>query len=172
TTLAKIPALKRSVIVVPVTTVIHRLLPRDYLSRHSLQLKIGQKVDIEMFKSDLISAGYSFSSQVMEHGDAAIRGSLFDIYPMGSRKPYRIDLFDDEIDSIRTFDPETQRSEGQINEINILPAREIDLTDKGIANFRSSWRERFQGNPGACPVYRDVSQGLAPAGIEYFAPRC
>lgn len=170
TTLAKLPALKRSVIVVPVTTAIHRLLPRDYLSRHSLQLKIGQKVDIEMFKSDLISAGYSFSSQVMEHGDAAIRGSLFDIYPMGSRKPYRIDLFDDEIDSIRTFDPETQRSEGQINEINILPAREIDLTDKGIANFRSSWRERFQGNPGACPVYRDVSQGLAPAGIEYFLP--
>ncbi|MEE8321934.1 MAG: transcription-repair coupling factor, partial [Gammaproteobacteria bacterium] len=108
--------------------------------------------------------------QVMEHGDAAIRGSLIDIYPMGAQFPYRIDLFDDEIDSMRSFDPETQRSLEKSELVRVLPAREISLVDEGIARFRSGWRARFEGNPNQCPIYRDVSQGLAPAGIEYYLP--
>ena len=108
--------------------------------------------------------------QVHEHGDAAIRGSLIDIFPMGAEHPFRIDLFDDEIDSIRTFDPETQRSIDKVSEIKILPAREIALTDAGIAQFRSQWRQQFEGNPNQCPIYRDVSQGLAPGGIEFYLP--
>ncbi|MBM2829840.1 MAG: transcription-repair coupling factor, partial [Gammaproteobacteria bacterium] len=168
--LARLSTLKRGVLAVPMTTVMHRLLPKAHLLSHSLMLKTGQQLDINLFKRQLIESGYVFTGQVMEHGDAAIRGSLIDIFPMGSVHPYRIDLFDNEIDSIREFDPETQRSLKKIESINILPAKEIALIDEGIARFRSNWRTRFEGNPGQCPVYRDVSQGLAPAGIEYYLP--
>ena len=169
-TLASLSTFRKGVLVVPVTTVMHRLLPIDYLSSHSLMLSTGQQLDINNFKRNLTAAGYTFTSQVMEHGDIAIRGSLIDIFPMGTRMPFRIDLFDDEVDSIRVFDPETQRSLEKIDNINILPAKEVALTDEGIAQFRAGWREKFAGNPGQCPVYRDVSQGLAPAGIEYYLP--
>ena len=169
-TLARLPLLKKGILIVPVITVMHRLLPRDFLAAHSLGLYTGQKLDIESFKREMISAGYIFTSQVMEHGDIAIRGSLVDIFPMGAKLPYRIDLFDNEIDSIRTFDPETQRSLEKTDNINILPAKEVALIDEGIARFRAGWREKFSGNPTHCPVYRDVSQGLAPAGIEYYLP--
>jgi transcription-repair coupling factor (superfamily II helicase) len=169
-TLARLPALERGILVVPVTTLMHRLLPRNYLAAHSLILTTGQRLDIDKFRQELTTAGYVFVPQVMEHGDAAIRGSLIDIFPMGAALPFRIDLFDDAIDSIRTFDPETQRSLEKTEGIRILPAREIALIDEGITRFRAGWRERFAGNPGQCPVYRDVSQGLAPAGIEYYLP--
>lgn len=169
-TLARLSSFRKGVLVVPVTTVMHRLLPKDYLNSHSLLLSTGQQLDINIFKRDLTAAGYRFVAQVLEHGDSAIRGSLIDIFPMGARLPFRIDMFDDEIDSIRIFDPETQRSLDKVDGINILPAKEVALTDAGIAKFRAGWRERFAGNPGQCPVYRDVSQGLAPAGIEYFLP--
>ena len=169
-TLARLPALERGILVVPVTTLMQRLLPRDYLTAHSLILNTGQQMDIENFRQTLIAAGYVFAPQVLEHGEAAIRGSLIDLYPMGAEQPYRIDLFDNAIDSIRTFDPETQRSLEKTEGIHILPAREIALNEEGITRFRTGWRERFSGNPGHCPVYRDVSQGLAPAGIEYYLP--
>ena len=169
-TLAKLPSLKKGILIVPVITVMHRLLPRQFLAGHSLSLHSGQKLDINSFKREMTSAGYIFTAQVMEHGDIAIRGSLLDIFPMGAKLPYRIDLFDNEIDSIRTFDPETQRSLEKTDSINILPAREVALIDEGIARFRAGWREKFSGNPAQCPVYRDVSQGLAPAGIEYYLP--
>ncbi|MBI4006454.1 MAG: transcription-repair coupling factor, partial [Gammaproteobacteria bacterium] len=167
-TLARLPTLIRGILVVPITTVMHQLLPKEYLLSHSLMLKTGQLLDIDNFRRQLSESGYIFSGQVMEHGDAAIRGSLIDIFPMGAVLPYRIDLFDNEIDSIREFNPETQRSLEKIESVNILPAKEIALIDEGIARFRSSWRSRFEGNPGQCPLYRDVSQGLAPAGIEYY----
>jgi transcription-repair coupling factor (superfamily II helicase) len=169
-TLARLASFRKGVLVVPVTTVMHRLLPKDHLNSHSLLLSTGQQLDINVFKRDLTAAGYRFVAQVMEHGDSAVRGSLIDIFPMGTKMPFRIDMFDDEIDSIRIFDPETQRSLDKIERINILPAKEVALTDAGIAKFRASWRERFAGNAGQCPVYRDVSQGLAPAGIEYYLP--
>ena len=169
-TLARLSSFRKGVLVVPVTTIMHRLLPKNYLNSHSLLLSTSQRLDINVFKRDLISAGYTFVAQVMEHGDSAVRGSLIDIFPMGAGMPFRIDMFDDEIDSIRIFDPETQRSLDKVDSINILPAKEVALTDEGIARFRAGWREKFAGNPGQCPVYRDVSQGLAPAGIEYYLP--
>lgn len=169
-TLVRLPGLKKGIVIMPVTTAMQRLLPRDFLTGHSLGLRTGQKLELETFRRDMAAAGYNFTAQVMEHGDIAIRGSLVDIFPMGAKLPYRIDLFDDEIDSMRKFDPETQRSLEKTDRINILPAREVALIDEGIARFRAGWRERFPGNPALCPVYHDVSQGLAPAGIEYYLP--
>ncbi len=169
-TLTSLPTLKKSILIVPITTLMHRLMPRHFLFAHSLILNNGQHLNIDAFRKQLNESGYSFSTQVIEHGDVAIRGSLIDLYPMGTKHPYRIDLLDDEIDSIRTFDPETQRSLNKVEQIRILPAREVALIDEGIARFRSAWRSRFEGNPNQSPIYRDVSQGLAPAGIEYYLP--
>ena len=169
-TLTTLPTLKKSILIVPVTTLMHRLMPKEFLLSHSLILQKGQQLNVDAFRKQLNEGGYTFVTQVIEHGDVAVRGSLIDLYPMGATQPYRIDLFDDEIDSIRTFDPETQRSLDKVEEIRILPAREVPLIDEGIARFRSNWRSRFEGNPNQCPVYRDVSQGFAPAGIEYYLP--
>jgi transcription-repair coupling factor (superfamily II helicase) len=169
-TLFNLSGLTQGILVVPVTTVMHRLLPRDYLLTNSLVLNIGQKIKLDEFRKKLNQQGYRFVEQVTEHGEVSVRGSLLDIFPMGANDPFRIDLFDDEIDSIRLFDIETQRSINKIESIRVLPAREIALIDEGIAQFRANWRSRFEGNPGQCPVYRDVSQSLAPAGIEYYLP--
>lgn len=169
-TLFSLPELKQGILVVPITTVMHRLLPRDYLLANSLKMDVGQTIELDKFKGQLIQQGYRFVEQVTEHGEVSIRGSLLDIFPMGTTTPYRIDLFDDEIDSIRTFDIETQRSVDKVESIRVLPAREVALVDEGVARFRANWRARFEGNPGQCPVYRDVSQSLAPAGIEYYLP--
>ena len=168
--LSKLPNLDRCIIIIPVTTVMHRLMPHDFLASHSLSLKTGQKLDVQAFRKNMAAAGYVFTNQVMGHGEIAIRGSLIDIFPMGANIPYRIDLFDNEIDSIRIFDPESQRSLDTTESIGILPAKEIALVDEGIARFRTAWREIFSGNPSVCSLYRDVSQGLAPAGIEYYLP--
>jgi len=169
-TLSRLPGMEQGVLTVAVSTAMHRLLPRDYLSAYSLQLKVGQELRIEPFRAELTNGGYRFVSQVMEHGDVALRGSILDIFPMGTRQPYRIDLFDETIDSIRSFDPESQRSRDQIHELRILPARETALQPDNIARFRANWRARFEGNPTTVPVYKDVSDGIAPAGIEYYLP--
>ena len=169
-TLAALPEFKRGILVAPVTTVMQRLLPADYLRANSLLLEVGQTLALKAFKDRLQRQGYRFVQQVSEHGEVCGRGALLDIFPMGARRPYRIDLLDDEIDSIRTFDVETQRSIAKIGAIRVLPAREVALDAEGIARFRGNWRARFEGNPGQCPVYRDVSQALAPAGIEYYLP--
>lgn len=169
-TLSRLPNARHVVLVASITTLMHRLMPRDYLLSHSLVLEQGQKIDLDDFRKQLTEAGYVFTAQVMQHGEAATRGSLLDIFPMGASRPFRIDLFDDEIDSIREFDPESQRSMDTMSSVHVLPAREVALIDEGIARFRQGWRARFEGNPNQCPVYRDVSQGLAPAGIEYYLP--
>lgn len=167
-TLVRLPDTQRGILVAPVSTVMHRLPPREYLQAHSLDLQVGQQLNLTAFRQRLNNSGYRVVSQVMEHGDVAVRGSIIDLYPMGSHQPLRIDLFDDQIDSIRVFDPETQRSLEIIEHVRILPAREVPLVDDAIARFRAGWRTRFSGNPNNCPVYRDVSQGLAPAGVEYY----
>ena len=105
-------------------------------------------------------------------GTIALRGSIMDVFPMGSPSPYRIDWLDDEIDSVHTFDPESQRSTGTVLEIRVLPAREFPLTPAPIERFRGNWRARFEGSPQGSPLYRDVSQALAPPGIEYYLPLC
>jgi transcription-repair coupling factor (superfamily II helicase) len=169
-TLFDLPDMKQGILIVPITTVMHRLLPKDYLTANSLVLDSGQTIRLDEFRKQLTQQGYRFVDQVSEHGEVSTRGSLLDIFPMGAMHPFRIDLFDDEIDSIRTFDIDSQRSINKIESIRVLPAREVALVDEGIARFRENWRMRFEGNPAQCPIYRDVSQSLAPAGIEYYLP--
>ena len=169
-TLSQLASFRRGLLVVPVSTVMHRLLPGRHLRGHSLRLAVGQKLDLQEVRRGLAESGYRFVSQVLEHGDAALRGSLLDIFPMGAELPLRVDFLDDEIETIRSFDPESQRSLATIEGVDILPAREVALTETGIGRFRANWRSRFPGNPTDCPVYRDVSNGLAPAGIEYYLP--
>lgn len=158
------------ILLAPISTVMQRLAPTDYISAHSLVLKQGDKLVLNQLRSRLDQAGYRVVSQVLEHGEFAVRGSLFDIFPMGTTQPLRIDLFDDEIDSIRTFDPESQRSLNTITEINLLPAREFPLTEAAVTLFRQQWREKFNGNPANCPIYQDISQSISSPGIEYYLP--
>ena len=167
-TLGRLATLTKGILIVPVTTLMVRIGPREYLDANSLSLGEGDTLNLTDMRRRLELAGYRCVSQVMEHGEFAVRGSLLDLFPMGSRLPYRVDLLDDEVDSIRTFDPETQRSIGRVDEVHLLPGREFPLTPESIALFRSQWRAHFEGDPTACPVYRDVSQSLAPAGIEYY----
>ena len=167
-TLGRLASLGRGVLIVPVTTLMVRIGPREYLDANSLALGEGDTLDLTDMRRRLELAGYRYVSQVMEHGEFAVRGSLLDLFPMGSQVPYRIDLLDDEVDSIRTFDTETQRSVDRVSDVGLLPGREFPLTPESIAYFRSQWRAHFEGDPTACPIYRDVSQSLAPAGIEYY----
>lgn len=169
-TLARLSTLTSGVLITPITTLIQRLAPRGYVEGNSLQLKCKDKINLDETRRRFEHCGYRCVAQVMEHGEFAVRGSILDLYPMGSALPYRIDLFGDEIDTIRTFDPDTQRSIEKTTSINLLPAREFPLTESAITNFRQQWREQFSGNPLASPIYQDISQGICPAGIEYYLP--
>ncbi|RKZ92553.1 MAG: transcription-repair coupling factor [Candidatus Parabeggiatoa sp. nov. 1] len=170
TALYHLPDIDYGVLVLPVSTLMYRLAPTDYVKANSLLVTTGQCLNTEKLRLQLELSGYRCVEQVVEHGEFAVRGSLLDLFPMGSNFPYRIDLFDDEVDTIRRFDPETQRSQITIKEIRLLPAREFPLNNKSIAHFRSRWGAEFQGNPSRCPVYQDVSTGIATAGIEYYLP--
>lgn len=170
TTLHRLSQLKEGILVVPITTLMHRLLPNKYLQAHSLAIKIGQKFDINAMRRQLESNGYRCVTTVYEHGEFALRGSIMDIYPMGSKLPFRIDLLDDEVDTLRTFDPESQRTVNQVKEINLLPGKEFPLDEAGISRFRNQWHENFDVDHRQCTIYQDVSQGIAPAGIEYYLP--
>ncbi len=169
-TLYRLPGLTKGIVILPVSTLMHRLPPRGYVENNSLIISCGDTLNIDDMRRKLEQAGYLCVPQVSDHGDFAVRGSLMDIYPMGSALPFRIDLFDDEIESIRTFDPETQRSVEEVREIRLLPARECPLDDSGITRFRQLFRQTFDLKPQDSPLYRDVSQGIASPGIEYFLP--
>jgi len=169
-TLHRLRSLQRGIVVVPVATLMQRLLPAEFLDAHSLLLGVGGQLDLDGFRRRLESAGYRCVSQVMTHGEFAVRGSLLDLFPMGSDWPYRIDLFDQEIDSIRTFDPETQRTTEKIDRISLLPAREFPLDEAAIARFRKAYREHIEGDPQRSLIYRGVSEGQTPGGIEYYLP--
>ncbi|NOQ93788.1 MAG: transcription-repair coupling factor [Methylophaga sp.] len=169
-TLHQLPDFKRGILLVPISTIMHRLAPREFLEGNTLQLKTGDQFDIEIWRSKLEKAGYRYVSQVMEHGEFAVRGAIIDLYPMGSKLPFRIDLFDDEVDTLRTFDPETQRSIDTLDSIQLLPAREFPVTDDSIQRFRTQFREHFDGDPQRSLIYREVSQGNMPGGIEYYLP--
>jgi len=170
TTLYHLPELRRGVLVVPITTLLHRLPPPAYLQGNSLLIDVGQRLDVEQLRQRLGAAGYRAVTTVYEHGEFAQRGSLLDIFPMGSPLPYRIDLLDDEVDTLRTFDPESQRTIDQVRSIRLLPGREFPLTVEAIKAFRERWHDTFDVDHRRCPVYQDVSQGIAPAGIEYYLP--
>lgn len=169
-TLYRLPALTRGILVVALPTLMQRLAPREYLDAGVLLLEVGGKLDPDAMRVRLEAAGYACVSQVMEHGEFAVRGSLLDVFPMGSTAPYRIDLFDDEIESIRSFDPETQLSTEKLPAVRLLPAREFPLAEAAIRGFRQRYRTRFEGDPQRSLIYRDVSRGIAPAGIEYYLP--
>ncbi len=168
--LYQLPQMTRGIVIVPISTLMHQLPPRDYLESNTLMLDVGQKLNIEQMRSRLDNSGYRYVSQVMEHGEFTVRGGLFDLFPMGCKTPFRIDLFDDEIETIRTFDPETQRTLTNIDKIRLMPAREFPLSEDGITHFRQQYRSQFEGNPQESVIYRDVTQALAPAGIEYYLP--
>ncbi len=158
------------VMIVPMTTALLRLPPVSYLSAHTFMLKKGQKLDLEALRHQCAHAGYHHVNQVMSPGEFSVRGGLVDLFPMGSVVPYRIDLFDDEIETIRTFDVDTQRSLYPVSEIRLLPAREFPLDEEGIAKFRSQFREQFEGDPQRAKIYKDVSKGIASGGIEWYLP--
>ncbi|OBU85115.1 transcription-repair coupling factor [Chromobacterium subtsugae] len=158
------------VVIAPVSTALGRLAPVSYLLGRTFFLKAGQQLDVEKLRGDMVTAGYQHVTQVMAPGEFSVRGSLIDLYPMGSPLPYRIDLFDAEIDSLKTFDPDTQRTLYPVPEIRLLPAREYPADESGVTAFRQRYREKMEGDPSKSRVYKDVSQGLWPAGIEYFLP--
>ena len=168
--LYQLPELTHGVLVVPITTALHKLAPKRFLLGSSLVLDVGQKLDVEQMRARLEAAGYRCVDTVYEHGEFAVRGALIDLFPMGSPLPYRIDLFDDEIETLRTFDPETQRSIDKVESIRLLPAREFPLKKESVTGFRARFRERFDVDFRRCPVYQDLSTGITPAGIEYYLP--
>ena len=148
----------------------NKIAPVSYITANSFMLKIGDSLTIDTLRKNLQQGGYRHVNQVNEHSDFAIRGSIVDLFPMGAKQPYRIELFDEEVDTIRSFDPETQRSIEKLDKINLLPATEYPLTNEGIEYFRAQWRSKFSGNPTSCPVYQDISEGIPSPGIEYFVP--
>ncbi|MBP0048644.1 transcription-repair coupling factor [Marinobacterium sp. AK62] len=168
--LHQLPEQQKGVLIVPISTLLHRVAPVSFVTANALFLEQGQTLDTIAMRQRFTDAGYSAVDTVYEHGEFAIRGAIIDLFPMGSDFPLRIDLFDDEIDSIRTFDPETQRSIEKIERIRLLPAREFPFHQHAITQFKQRWRERFDVDHTQCPVYQDVSSGLTPPGIEYYAP--
>lgn len=169
-TLYQLPSLRQGIVIVPIDTLMSRLPPRQFLEANCLMIDTGETLDRDQLRERLDLSGYHHVGQVMEHGEYSIRGSIIDIYPMGSRRPYRIDLLDDEVDSIRTFDPDDQRSIAAIDAIKLLPAREFPMTTEAIEQFRQGWRSRFSGQTKRCPIYVSVSEGQCPGGIEYYLP--
>ncbi len=168
--LYQLPNLDKGILIIPAATAMHRLPPRSFVESHSLMLSVADKLDIESFRMQLERNGYRCVSQVMEHGEFAVRGSLIDLYPMGHKEPFRIDLFDDEIESIRTFDPESQRSANKVDSIRLLPAREFPLTEDAIKQFRQAFRITFEGDPQKATIYKDITEGIASPGTEYYLP--
>lgn len=158
------------VLFVPVATAMQKLPPVPFLAGRTFWLKTGQTLDIGRLKSDLVDAGYNHVSHVVAAGEFAVRGGIVDLFPMGSEMPYRIDLFDDEIDSIKTFDTETQRTISPVSEIRLLPAHEFPTDNEAQKIFRSRFREEVDGNPNDAAVYKAVSNGHFGAGVEYYLP--
>lgn len=160
----------RGILIVPIATCMQRVCPKEFLVEHAFTLNKGETLDLTAYRAQLEKVGYQYTHQVMEHGEFTVRGALLDLFPMGSDHPFRIELFDNEVDSIRTFDPQTQLSKEKVNHVELLPAHEFALTDESITDFRNRWRETFEGDPSKCSVYVDVSEGLSSHGIEYYAP--
>jgi transcription-repair coupling factor (superfamily II helicase) len=168
--LSTLPRLSKGIVIVDLETVLQRLPPQAYIDAHAFDLRTGETFDVAAFRERLTGAGYISSSQVMAPGEFAVRGSIVDLYPMGSDSPFRLDLFDDEVESIRVFDPETQRSGDKVPALRLLPAREFPLTAEGIQNFKRRFRNRFPGDLTRMSIYRDIAEGAPPPGIEYYLP--
>jgi len=168
--LARLPSAKRGALIVSVNTLMQRIAPTNFVKSQALNFTVGQTLNALALREELEKAGYRSVNQVMEHGEFSSRGSILDLFPMGSSTPYRLDFFDDEIDSIRPFDPETQLSQEPVNQVRLLPAHEFPLTKNGIERFRSQFRERFEVTTERDSVYQQVSKSQLPGGIEYYLP--
>lgn len=169
-TLYRLPTLSEGILIVPCSTLMHRLPPREYIAGNSLVLQTGQDLDPVDFRRNLERNGYRSVETVFEHGEYAQRGSLLDIYPMGASLPYRIDLLDDQVETLRTFDPESQRTIERVDAIDLLPAREFALNRAAIHRFQDNWHQAFDVDHDACPMYSEISAGRAPGGSEYYLP--
>src|SRR5665647_1316338 len=169
-TLHHVRSLSCDVLVVPVTTALYPLPPVEYLAAFTFFLRRGERLDVAKLREQMTFAGYNHVQQVLSPGEYCVRGGIIDLFAMGSVLPYRIDLFDDEIETIATFDVDTQRTLYPVPEIRLLPAREFPLDDAGQSRFRQSFRDRFEGDPSRSHIYKNVSKGNAPAGIEYYLP--
>ncbi len=171
--LAALYAMQRQevdVLVAAVSTTLHRLAPPSYLASYTFFFDKGAALDEQGLRAQLTQAGYEHVSQVVKPGEYSVRGGLLDLFPMGARLPYRLDLFGDEIESIKTFDPDTQRSLYPVDSVRLLPARELPTDEPSRQAFRGRWRERFEGDPSRAPLYRDIADGVLGAGIEYYLP--
>ena len=169
-TLADLPVAGGGVLLVAADTLLGRLPPAEYIAGRSFRLARGERLALEPLRARLVASGYVAVSQVTGPGEFALRGSLLDVFPMGSPQPLRIDLFDDEIEAIRRFAPDTQRSLDTLDSVRLLPARETPLDPDAVRAFRRRYRARFEGDPTRSAIYRGVSEGLAPPGIEFYLP--
>ena len=168
--LANLPEVTRGALVLSVATLMHRLAPREHILANSFSIEIGSTFNLDLNRIKLEAVGYQCVSQVVQHAEFAVRGAIVDLFPMGSKHPFRIELFDEEVDSIRTFDPETQRSIAKVDAIQLFPAREFPFTDDAIKHFRQAFREAFPDNYQHNTLYQDVSKGITPSGIEAYLP--
>ena len=168
--LHRLPTLTRGIVVVPVQTLLQRLAPLNFIVGGSFDLKEGQRLDMDAEKRRLESAGYRNVAQVLDPGDFAVRGGLLDVYPMGADAPLRIELLDEDIDSIRAFDPESQRSLDKVAAVKMLPGREVPVDEASLAKVLTTLRERFDVDTRRSPLYQDLKAGVLPSGIEYFLP--
>lgn len=169
-TLAQLGQVRDGILITPVATLLQRLAPRRHILANAFSIRHGSRVDLDETRQRLESVGYQCVSHVLQHGDFAVRGSILDLFPMGSAIPYRIELFDDEVESIRTFDTETQLSVDKVDAIELFPAREYPFDDDAIKRFRRAFRDQFAEVAHHSELYRDVSKGFAPGGLEYYLP--
>ncbi len=168
--LVQLPRTQSGVLITPIATLMQRLAPRTHILAQSLSLKTGENLDLEATRTQLEQSGYQYVSQVSQHGEFTVRGAILDLFPMASDHPIRIELFDDEIESIRTFDPDTQLSIEKIEAIELYPAREFPTDPEAVKRFRRAFRNAFPELPSSNPLYQDVSSGFLPGGIEYYLP--
>lgn len=169
-TLYSLGEAKRGILLLTSAALMQRLPPRQFLDQHALMIKTGNTLALAEFRVRLVEAGYRLVTQVEEHGEFAVRGSILDLFPMSSYKPFRVEFFDDEIETIRTFDVDTQRGLEKAELIELLPAHEFPLNEEGIALFRRQYRNAFAAESKNTPIYQAVSEGHAPSGIEYYMP--
>ncbi len=169
-TLHLLPEIQRGVLVVPVATAMHRLPPASYIAGNSFVYRVGEKLDIDALRQQFQRAGYHCVDTVYEHGEYAVRGALIDVFPMGSKHPFRIDLFDDEIETLRSFDAESQLTLEKTDSISLLPAKEFPQTEAGTKRFLDNWHLQFDADPRECTLYQSIRSGNTPSGIEYYLP--
>jgi transcription-repair coupling factor (superfamily II helicase) len=169
-TLARLPEIRQGVLVATAATLMQKIAPRTHILANAFMLRAGAELRLDALRLRLESVGYQCVSQVMGHGEFAIRGAIVDLFPMGSDLPYRIELFDEEVESIRTFDPETQRSKDKMESVALFPAREFPFDEDAIKRFRRAWRTQFPELPQPNGIYQDVSKALPPGGVEYYLP--